>query len=169
MPCVKLFHEGVLDEDIADIIRANVRYPDLSIGDMWAGVAGLRTGEKRILDLCSKYGKDTVRAAIERLLRSSAEYSRQQVARIPDGVYRAEDVMDKDVHGNGPFHVQVAVTVKGDKMTVDFTGTDKQTAGPINLALAGLHSAMRSVFLACTDPSQNVNDGVFEPLEIIAE
>lgn len=169
MPCVKLFNEGVLNEDIADIIRANVRYPDLSIGDMWAGVSGLRTGEKRILELCAKYGKDTVRAAINRLLQSSAEYSRKQVEKIPDGVYRAEDVMDKDVHGNGPFHVQVAVTVKGDHMTVDFTGTDKQTAGPINLALAGLHSAIRSVFLACTDPEQNVNDGVFEPLEIIAE
>ena len=169
MPCVKLFNEGVLNEDIADIIRANVRYPDLSIGDMWAGVSGLRTGEKRILELCAKYGKDTVRAAINRLLQSSAEYSRKQVEKIPDGVYRAEDVMDKDVHGNGPFHVQVAVTVKGDRMTVDFTGTDKQTAGPINLALAGLHSAIRSVFLACTDPEQNVNDGVFEPLEIIAE
>lgn len=169
MPCVKLFNEGVLNEDIADIIRANVRFPDLSIGDMWAGVSGLRTGEKRIQELCSKYGRETVRAAIERLLRSSAEYSRKQVEKIPDGVYYAEDMMDHDVHGNGPFHIQVAVTIKGDKMTVDFTGTDKQTSGPINLAVAGLHSAIRAIFLACTDPSQNVNDGVFEPLEIIAE
>jgi len=169
MPCVKLFNEGVLNEDIADIIRANVRFPDLSIGDMWAGVSGLRTGEKRIQELCAKYGRETVRAAIERLLSSSAEYSRKQVEKIPDGVYYAEDLMDHDVHGNGPFHIQVAVTVKGDKMTVDFTGTDKQTTGPINLAVAGLHSAIRAIFLACTDPSQNVNDGVFEPLEIIAE
>ena len=169
MPCVKLFNEGVLNEDIADIIRANVRFPDLSIGDMWAGVSGLRTGEKRIQELCSKYGRETVRAAIERLLSSSAEYSRKQVEKIPDGEYYAEDLMDHDVHGNGPFHIQVKVTVKGDKMTVDFTGTDKQTTGPINLAVAGLHSAIRAIFLACTDPSQNVNDGVFEPLEIIAE
>ncbi|MBQ9979714.1 MAG: hydantoinase B/oxoprolinase family protein [Oscillospiraceae bacterium] len=169
MPCVKLFSEGVLNEDIADIIRANVRFPDLSIGDMWAGVSGLRTGEKRIQELCAKYGADTVRAAIERLLKNSADYSRKQVEKIPDGVYTAEDVMDKDVHGNGPFHIQVTITVKGDKMTVDFTGTDKQTGGPINLAIAGLHSAIRAIFLACTDPSQNVNDGVFEPLEIIAE
>jgi N-methylhydantoinase B len=169
MPCIKLFDRGVINEDIVDIIRSNVRYPDLSIGDMWAGVAGLRTGEKRILELCEKYGKETVGAAIERLLTQSADYSRRQIEAIPDGTYTAQQYMDKDVHGNGPFLVKVAVTVKGDKMTIDFTGTDKQTAGPINLAFAGLNSAIRSIFLACTDPEQNVNDGVFEPLEIIAE
>ena len=168
-PCIKLFNEGEINESIIEMLRANVRLPDMSEGDMWAQISGLRTGEKRIRELCGKYGKQTVLDAIERLLKNSADFSRSCVAAIPDGVYEANSVMDKDVLGNGPFPVQVAVTVKGDKMTLDFTGSAKQTPGPINLTYAGLNSALRSIFLACTDSSQDINDGVFEPLEIIAE
>jgi N-methylhydantoinase B len=168
-PCIKLFNEGVLNDAIIEIIRSNVRLPDMSIGDMWAQISGLRTGEKRIIELCAKYGKETVKDAIARFLKNSADFSRRCVEAIPDGVYTASSIMDKDVLGNGPFPVQVAVTIKGDSMTVDFTGSAKQTPGPINLTHAGLISAMRSIFLACTDPEQDINDGVFEPLTIIAE
>ena len=119
--------------------------------------------------MCAKYGKETVKDAIARFLKNSADFSRRCVEAIPDGVYTASSIMDKDVLGNGPFPVQVAVTIKGDSMTVDFTGSAKQTPGPINLTHAGLISAMRSIFLACTDPEQDINDGVFEPLTIIAE
>ncbi|TGE37125.1 hydantoinase B/oxoprolinase family protein [Desulfosporosinus fructosivorans] len=169
LPCIKLFNEGVISEAIIDIIRSNVRLPDMSIGDMWAQISGLRTGEKRIRELCAKYGKQTVKNAIERLLKNSAEYSRSRVAAIPDGVYTADGFMDRDVLGNGPFHIQTVVTIKGDRMIVDFTGSAPQTSGPINLSRTGLISAMRSIFLACTGPEQDINDGVFEPLEIIAE
>ncbi|MDQ7094809.1 hydantoinase B/oxoprolinase family protein [Desulfosporosinus sp. PR] len=169
LPCIKLFNEGVISEAIIEIIRSNVRLPDMSIGDMWAQISGLRTGEKRIRELCAKYGKRTVKNAIERLLKNSAEYSRSRVAAIPDGVYTASGFMDRDVLGNGPFRIQTVVTIKGERMTVDFRGSAPQTSGPINLSRTGLISAMRSIFLACTGPEQDINDGVFEPLEIIAE
>ena len=168
-PCIKLFNAGVINEAIIEIIRSNVRLPDMSIGDMWAQVSGLRTGEKRIRELCAKYSKETVKDAIERLLKNSAEYSRSRVAAIPDGVYTAKGFMDRDVLGNGPFQIQTSVTIRGDRMIVDFTGSAPQTSGPINLSRTGLISAMRSIFLACTGPEQDINDGVFEPLEIIAE
>lgn len=168
-PCIKLFNAGVINEAVIEIIRSNVRLPDMSIGDMWAQVSGLRTGEKRIRELCAKYGKETVKDAIERLLKNSAAYSHSRVAAIPDGVYTARGFMDRDVLGNGPFQIQTSVTIRGDRMIVDFTGSAPQTSGPINLSRTGLISAMRSIFLACTGPEQDINDGVFEPLEIIAE
>lgn len=168
-PCIKLFNAGVINEAVIEIIRSNVRLPDMSIGDMWAQVSGLRTGEKRIRELCAKYGKQTVKDAIERLLKNSAAYSRSRVAAIPDGVYTASGFMDRDVLGNGPFQIQTSVTIRGERMIVDFTGSAPQTSGPINLSRTGLISAMRSIFLACTGPEQDINDGVFEPLEIIAE
>ncbi len=169
LPCIKLFQEGVINDAVIEIIRSNVRLPDMSIGDMWAQISGLRTGEKRIRELCKKYGKEIVKDAIERLLKNSAEFSGSQVAAIPDGVYTAKGMMDRDVLGNGPFPIQVKITVDGDRMLVDFTGSAAQTPGPINLSSAGLMSAIRSIFLACTDPSQDINDGVFEPLEILSE
>ncbi len=168
-PCIKLFNEGLINEAVIEIIRSNVRLPDMSIGDMWAQISGLRTGEKRIRELCKKFGKEIVKDAIERLIKNSADFSRKQVAAIPDGIYTAGGMMDRDVLGNGPFPIQVKITVDGDRMLVDFTGSAPQTPGPINLSRAGLMSAIRSIFLACTDPGQDINDGVFEPLEIISE
>jgi N-methylhydantoinase B len=168
-PCMKLFNEGKINETIVEIIRANVRLPDMSIGDMWAQISGLRTGQKRIREVCSKYGTDVVYQAIERLLEKSEESSRAQVSRIPDGEYCTTGMMDRDVLGNGPFHIQAKVTIKGDQMYVDFTGTDPQVKGPMNLSYDGLVSAIRSIFLACTDPSQDVNDGVFANLHVKAE
>ncbi|MCK9906404.1 hydantoinase B/oxoprolinase family protein, partial [Frankia sp. Cpl3] len=64
-PCVKLFDEGKLNQALVDIIAANVRFPELSLGDMWAQVAALRTGEKRFRELCDKYGKHVVMDSIE--------------------------------------------------------------------------------------------------------
>ena len=64
--------------------RANVRLPEMSIGDMWAQISGLRTGEKRIHELCEKYNTEIVDMAIDRLLESSAESSRRQVAALPE-------------------------------------------------------------------------------------
>lgn len=168
-PCLKLFSEGELNETLAEMIRGNVRLPDMSIGDMWAQVSGLKTGEKRIREICEKYGKNTVDNAIDRLLESSADFSRRQVAALPDGVYTASGLMDKGINGDGPFPIQVKVTIDGDQLYADFSGCAPQTISPINLAYDGLVSAVRSIFLAATDSSQNVNDGVFENLHVSAD
>ncbi|WP_251492532.1 hydantoinase B/oxoprolinase family protein [Otoolea muris] len=167
--CLKLFDRGQINETLIDIIRANVRLPEMSIGDMWAQISGLRTGEKRIHELCEKYNTEIVDMAIDRLLESSAESSRRQVAALPDGVYTNEGWMDRSINGGGPFHIQVKITIEGDQMYCDFSGCAPQTNAPINLAYDGLVSAIRSIFLACTDPSQNVNDGVFENLHVTAD
>lgn len=168
-PCVKLFNEGVIDEALVDIIRANVRYPDLSIGDMWAQIAGLKTGEKRFLELCDKYGTDVVVMAIERLLRISEEISRNEIKKLPQGVYEAEDFIDDDGLGNGPFKVKVKVTITDDEFICDFRGSHPQVLGPVNVTYSGLVSSVRTIFLASTNPSQDVNDGVFRPLKIIVD
>ena len=168
-PCLKLFHEGEINGTLVEMIQSNVRLPDMSIGDMWAQISGLRTGQKRIREICQKYGVKIVDQAIDRLIENSAAFSRSQVEKLPDGIYTAEGIMDKDILGNGPFPIKVKVEIQGDQMYVDFTGSAKQTTGPINVTYDGLVSAIRSIFLASTDPSQDVNDGVFENLHVKAE
>lgn len=168
-PCLKLFHEGEINGTLVEMIQSNVRLPDMSIGDMWAQISGLRTGQKRIREICKKYGAKVVDQAIDRLIENSAAFSRSQVEKLPDGIYTAEGIMDKDILGNGPFPIKVKVEIKGDQMYVDFSGSAKQTTGPINVTYDGLVSAIRSIFLASTDPSQDVNDGVFENLHVKAE
>jgi N-methylhydantoinase B len=168
-PCLKLFDKGVINDTLIQMIRGNVRLPDMSIGDMWAQISGLRTGQKRIAEVCEKYGKDTVDAAIDRLIETSSAYSRRQVAALPDGVYSATGMMDRGINGDGPFPIQVKVTIQGDQFYADFSGCAPQSKSPINLAYDGLVSAVRSIFLAATDSSQNVNDGVFENLHVSAD
>ncbi|QKE72227.1 hydantoinase B/oxoprolinase family protein [Arthrobacter citreus] len=168
-PCVKLFDDGKINQPLVEIIAANVRFPDLSLGDMWAQVAALKTGERRFVELCSKYSKYIVKETIEHLLHHGEQISRKELSKLPKGVYEAVDYIDDDGIGNGPFKVQVKVTITDEEFVCDFSGSHPQVLGPVNCSYTALVSAVRAIFLAATNPSQDVNDGVFRPLKVIAE
>ncbi|TCT20477.1 N-methylhydantoinase B [Melghiribacillus thermohalophilus] len=168
-PCVKLFNEGHINQAVVEIIKYNVRFPDLSLGDLWAQVAALKTGEKRVKELCDKYGKDMVLTSINHLLDHGEQLARQELSRLPKGTFEAKDFIDDDGFGNGPFPIQVKVTITEDEFICDFRGSSPQVMGPINCSYTALVSAVRTIFLAITNPSQDVNDGVFRPLKIITD
>ncbi|MFQ5942869.1 MAG: hydantoinase B/oxoprolinase family protein [Anaerolineales bacterium] len=166
-PAVKLFDQGEPIQSLLDIIRANVRTPDMSIGDMYAQVASMRIAERRFQEMCDKYGVDLVLRGIAALLDYGEARTRQELRKLPDGVYEAEDFIDDDGIGNGPFDVQVKVTVDGDRLICDFTGTHDQVPGPVNCARTGLYSAARAVLMALTDPGIPASEGCFRELEVI--
>jgi N-methylhydantoinase B len=166
-PNVKLFNQGQPDQALLDVIAANVRMPDMTLGDMWAGVAALRVGERRFLDLCEKYGGDTVLTAIESLLDYGEKMARQELAKLPKGTFEAEDMIDDDGIGNGPFPVRVRVTITDDEFVADFTGSHPQVPGPINNTRTGLTSGVRAVFKALTNPEVPANGGSFRPVRAI--
>ncbi len=166
-PNVKLFNQGQPDQALLDIIAANVRLPDMTLGDLWAGVAALRIGERRFLDLCEKYGRDTVLIAIENLLDYGETMARQELAKLPKGTFEAEDWIDDDGIGNGPFPVRVRVTITDDEFVADFTGSHPQVPGPINNTRTGLASGVRAVFKALTNPEIPANGGSFRPVRAI--
>jgi len=166
-PCIKLFERGKANQGVIDMLAANVRTPDMTLGDMWACIAGLRIGEQRFVDLVEKYGERTVLAGIDKLLADSEALTRQELATLPQGVFEAEDYIDDDGIGNGPFRVCVTVTIQPDKIVCDFTGTHPQVPGPVNSGQSGLHSGVRSIVKALTSPSIPVNEGCFRPVEVI--
>jgi N-methylhydantoinase B len=166
-PNVKLFNQGQPDQALIDLIAANVRLPDMTLGDMWAGVAALRVGERRFLDLCEKYGGDTVLIAIESLLDHGETMARQELGNLPKGTFEAEDWIDDDGIGNGPFGVRVRVTISDDEFVADFTGSHPQVPGPINNTRTGLISGVRAVFKALTNPEVPANGGSFRPVRTI--
>ncbi|WP_312108247.1 hydantoinase B/oxoprolinase family protein [Brevibacillus reuszeri] len=168
-PCVKLFDAGKVNQALVDMIQANVRFPDLSLGDMWAQVAALRTGERRFQELCEKHGKEVVLASIHHLLDHGEQMARKELTCLKNGVYEAFDYIDSDGMGNGPFRVQVKVTVTDDEFICDFRGSHPQVMGPVNCSFTTLVSDVRTIFLAITNPSQDINDGVFRPLSIITD
>jgi N-methylhydantoinase B len=166
-PPVKIFEAGQPNQAVIEIIEANVRTPDMSIGDMYAGIAALRVGERRMEELFRKYGGDTVLHAVDELLKYGERMARLELQKLPKGTYEAVDYIDDDGIGNGPFEVRVKITITDEEFICDFTGTTDQVPGPINCGRTGLHSAVRAAWKAVTDPGIPANEGVFRPLEII--
>lgn len=164
---LKLYDEGRINAVLVELIRTNVRLPDSTLGDMHAGVAACRVGGNRILELSQRYGQQALLAAMDSLLDYGERMTLAELARLPKGVFEAEDVIEEDGLGNGPFTIKVRVTVSDDRMIADFTGTSAQAKGPINTSRAGLVTAARCAFKAVTDPTIPANGGCFRPLEII--
>lgn len=164
---IKLFDEGKINQAVVQIIRDNVRLPDSTIGDMYAGVAAARVGEKRILELVAKYGVELVLRAMDELLDYGEKMTRAALATIPQGVYEAEDLIEDDGLGNGPFVVKVKVTIDADSLVVDYTGSASQAQGPINCTFAGLVTGARCLFKAITNSEIPANGGCFRMLDVI--
>ncbi len=169
MPIVKIYREGVLNEELVEIIKANVRFPDLAMGDFRAQIASIRTGERRVSQLLERYGRDAVLGSIQRIYRHSAEVARQAVAAIPDGVYEAESFMDDDgIRLGERIPIRVRVIVDGDRMTVDLTDVSRQVVGFYNSGETAGRSAAQVAFKCLTSPLLlPINDGSFAPLDVI--
>ena len=156
-----------VDRDLVAVIGANSRLPDMTIGDLTAFAACLEVAERRVLELCRRYGVDDVAAAMAAAHERSEALSRAAVARLPHGVFEAEDFIDEDGLGNGPFPIRVRVEIDGERVVADFTGTHSQVPGPVNCTRSGLVSGIRTVFKAITDPNEPGSDAWFRPFEVI--
>jgi N-methylhydantoinase B len=168
LPFVHAYREGEPVHDIRAILAANSRLPEMVIGDLVAQAACLEVAERRLLEMCERYGVATVKAAMRAVLERSERLCRDTLARIPHGVFTAEDFTDTDGLGNGPFPVKVRIEITENGVTCDFTGSNGQVPGPINCTWSGLVSGVRTVFKAITDPAEPATDGWFRPLTIIS-
>ena len=166
-PQLRLFRGGELVNEVVEIIAANVRLPKMSLGDLNAEIAAVRIADARLQEICSRYGVDTLLATFADILDHGERMSRQAVREIPDGVYTADDRIDGDGITASQIPIHVSVTVAGDEMTIDFTGTSPSVAGPINCARGALMSACKTIFKAITDPQAPSNEGWFRPLRIV--
>jgi N-methylhydantoinase B len=166
VPCLRLARDGALDDSIMDLLRANVRLPRMAIGDLQAGLAAVRIGERGVQELCARYGAGTLASATGSLLEQGDRLSRAAIAAIPNGVYAAHDVIDGDGISEDPIPIEVAVTVADETIVVDFAGTHPQVQGPVNCTRGALESACKTVFRAITSPQAPSNEGAFRPFEI---
>lgn len=167
IPPVKLYIEGRPNEAVFDILRANSRVPDVLVGDLSAHHAACYTGEARFRELVAEYGWDALNRYIEELLDYAERRTREDLKALPDGVYEFTDYMDDDGFGSDPIPLHVAVTVDGDRIIYDLTGTAPQIPGAMNNPLATT-KAMILIGLRClisTDIPRN--SGVWRPVEVI--
>jgi N-methylhydantoinase B len=168
LPIVKIFKRGGQDRELTEIIKSNVRFPDLAMGDFRAQVAAIKTGERRFLDLLHRYGRDVVLESIERIYAQSERLARASVATIPDGVYEAESFMDDDGITLGQrIPIRVRVVVDGEEMTVDLSEVSRQVGGYYNSGITAGRSAAEVAFKCITSPLYlPINHGSFRPVKV---
>ena len=152
LPFLKLYDKGIANEGIWEIIALNVRVPDQVTGDIKAQMAACVTGTREYLELCERYGTQTLERYIVELHDYAERLTRAEILEIPDGTYRFTDHIDGLGEHPQPVTLQVAVTVRGEELTADWTGSSPQVAGGINTPLpftkAGVYTAIRSVMKA---------------------
>jgi N-methylhydantoinase B len=166
IPPVKLFHAGVLNSDIVNILSANSRLPNSLYGDLNGQINALDLGEERLNELLDEYSEVTVSTALG-LLRSRAEkMMRDHLAALPDGTISVEDYLDNDGVNDVPLKLAIDLTIKSDKLIMDFSRSSLACAGPVNISrsttIAAVYVALKHIF---TDVPANA--GVLQPVEFI--
>lgn len=167
IPNVRVMQEGEIVRPVLEIIQANSRLPEMTIGDLWAGIAANGVGRRRLLDIYQRYSVAAVTLAMDKLLDYGEAMAKVELKNLPQGCFEAVDYIDNDGVGNGPLEVRVKVTITGEKFVADFTGSAAQAKGPINCSRTGLVAAVRVIFKALTNPQIPANGGAFRSIEVI--
>jgi N-methylhydantoinase B len=176
---IRVVEEGKRNEAVWQIVRDNIRIPDLVVGDMNAQIAAAQIGAQRYLDLVRRYDHDTVHGAYQDLMDYSERMMRRAIADIPDGVYAAETFIDGYLDDPDPtrrdLKFVVTITIAGDELTVDLTGTSPQVSDrPINLPFEGttdcaIWLTLRSILLdSAVYGHIPQNSGLTRPITIVA-
>ncbi len=164
----RLYEFGKPREDVIDLLRRNSRFGEATVGDMNAQVAAGKTGEKRLHALYERFGTETISAASAEIFRQTEFLEREAVKAVPDGKYHAEGYLDDDGLKSDPLLVKLELTVSGDEMTIDLTGSAAQARGPVNCGITQTIAAARVAYklLICSEVSPN--GGSFRPLTVTA-
>lgn len=169
LPVVRLFRQGVLQEDLFEVMLLNARLPEERRGDYHAQIASCRLGERRLGELAAKLGASRLEAVFADVLARTEERLRRAFAALPDGSWTFRDVMDDDGCGATDIPIAVTVTVRGRQLTVDFAGTSPQVRGNINCTMSATRSAVCYTLKALLDPDIPNNHGVIAAIGIQAE
>ena len=168
IPWLKLYRNGVADDAIFTLIRANVRVPEMTIGDIRAQLAACHIGERAIHDLIRRYGVATFTACAADLIAYTERLMRAEIAGWPDGSYSFTDYLDSDGVGGPPTKIHVTLTVEGDTITADFTGSAPQVRGALNSTLSFTASVVALCVRSVLQEDIPNTAGMFKPLKIIA-
>ena len=168
-PVMKLYSRGEPSEDLIDMIRHNVRIPEMTVGDMYSQEASLRVAARHIEELCAKYGLAAMKQAVRKIIVSGEQVSKAALKRLPHGVFEAEDFIDDDGIHDQPIHVRVKVTISPRQFVVDLRGSSPQASGSINAPFPASLCTAKATFKAITSPHAPANEGNFRVLQLLTD
>jgi N-methylhydantoinase B len=170
IPGLKLYRQGVLNEDVHRMIMANCRFPIPVDGDLSSQVASCHVGARELLRIIERFGYDVFLVCIERMFDHSERMVRTFISGIPDGTYSATCHMDNNGLDNEPVEFNLAVTVRGSGMQMDFSNVPDAQKGPINCPFPSTVSIARiTLAMIAGSAHETPNEGYFRPLEVITK
>jgi N-methylhydantoinase A/oxoprolinase/acetone carboxylase beta subunit/N-methylhydantoinase B/oxoprolinase/acetone carboxylase alpha subunit len=166
IPPLKLIDAGEPVEPVWELLRLNVRMPDQVLGDLRAIIAAAEAGERGLLKLIGGWGRGTFQRAMGSILDYTERLTRTEIAAWPDGSVSFEDWIDDDGLDPDPIKLRVTLTVQGDRLDIDFTGTDPQVRASINHPGEEAKSLVMMNLKTAFGTAIPRNSGAFRPLTI---
>jgi N-methylhydantoinase B len=176
LPPVRLISRGVLNADLEKVILANVRTPEERKGDLGAQLAATLRATERLQALARRYGSGAVISYMAQVMDYSQRLMRAALVDLPDGEGVFEDfcdgdgIADDELGKDAPFRIRLSVKKSGDRLIVDFAGTDPQVKGPMNAPLSVTASGVYCGLKTAIDPNNLIppNSGCWRAIEIRA-
>lgn len=168
LPPLKLMRRGVMSEDILAIIRANIRYPHKTLGDLRGQISAVNVGERRFTELARKYGTERLADICRGLMDNSERLMREDLRALKDGSYFAEGWSDGDGITDAPIRIAVRITLDKGSVTVDYTGTNPQVQGPFNISVSSMYAGTWCAVRHLVSPDILQNEGCYRPITVIA-
>lgn len=169
IPPVKLYEQGQANQGVWQLILSNVRLTFLVEGDIQCLVGATRVGERNLKALLEKYQLPVLDSTIDELLDASEKLMRDEISRIPDGIYKSERQIDNDgIALDQPVNIRVKVKVKGDQISFDFSESDAQVQGYVNSPYPNTASAAHLSVYTMVDSNIRQNEGAMRPVNCLA-
>ncbi len=166
VPPMKLFSEGVPNEDLFEMLRYNVRVPEMVVGDLMAMVAGCEVAGRELVSFMEEYGVGMLETLSQDIQARAEEVMRRAIRRLPDGTYSHTVSLDGF---DRPIEIACAITIEGDELEVDFTGTSEQVdQGGVNVVDAYTWAFTTYPLKCVLDPLTYRNEGSYRPFTITA-
>jgi N-methylhydantoinase B len=165
IPPMKLFSRGARHNALFRIIEANVRSPQLVLGDLMAQVSANDTAARRMVDFMREHALADLRRVSRAITQRSERFMRKAIKAVPDGVYADRVVLDGF---DQPLHIAVRITVQGERIVVDFSGSSPQVPKGINSVLNFTKAFSQYALKCLLAPDSPNNDGSFAPIEVRA-
>ena len=168
IPPAKLVSEGEIVDDVFRLILANIRSPRQSTGDFRAQIAASLLGQKRMAEILTRFGAESVEIFVDELIEYTERWARAEISKLPDGVYETEALLDDDGVSDRPIRLVLKVQIKEGRVSFDLTGTDAQRSSPMNATLTQTYSPLAYVVKCLIDSDIPTNEGFYRLIDVKA-
>jgi N-methylhydantoinase B len=165
IPITKLFIRDEPNHELFKIIRANVRTPNETIGDLYAQTSSNAVGARELLHFMQEFGLDSIDPLADEIISRSERAMRNALRTLPNGRYENESWSDGF---DEPIRIRVAVTIEDEDLFIDFAGSSPQSSRGINVVLNYTHAYASFAIKAAVSPEVPHNEGAFRPVHVTA-